>query len=158
TWTKLKTGLPTEELGRIGLAVAPSRPDVVYAIIEAADKKGGIFRSTDFGVTWERRNDFDAQAQYYAHLVVDPHNSERVSVRGVYLQVCDDGGKTLHRLGEKSKHVDNHTIWVDAANPNFCRVGCDGGIYESHDRGADWQFVANLPITQFYDVAVDQAG
>src|SRR6266511_6001936 len=65
TWTKLKTGLPTEEMGRIGLAVAPSNPDVVYAIIEAADKKGGIFRSTDFVATWEKRNDFDQQAQYY---------------------------------------------------------------------------------------------
>src|SRR5262245_38909727 len=72
TWEKLKTGLPTVELGRIGLALAPSNPDVIYAIIEAADKKGGIFRSADFGVTWERRNEFDQQAQYYAHLVVDP--------------------------------------------------------------------------------------
>jgi len=158
TWTKLKTGLPTEELGRIGLALAPSDPDLVYAIIESIDKKGGIFRSSDFGITWEKRNDFDQQAQYYAHLVVDPKNSERVYVMNVYLQVSDDGGKTLRNLGERFKHVDNHTIWIDPRDANFYRVGCDGGVYESWDRGRNWRFVANLPITQFYDVTVDSAG
>src|SRR5262249_40411797 len=147
-WAKLKTGLPTEDLGRIGLAVAPTNPDVVYAIIEAADKKGGIFRSNDFGATWERRNEFDQQAQYYAHLVVDPKNADRIYVMNVYVQASDDGGKTLRRLGEKWKHVDSHTIWIDPHNPDFYRVGCDGGVYESFDRAATWKFVGNLPITQ----------
>jgi photosystem II stability/assembly factor-like uncharacterized protein len=158
TWTKLKTGLPTEELGRIGLAMAPSNPDIVYAIIESTEKKGGIFRSTDFGATWERRNEFDSQAQYYAHMVVDPKNPDRVYVMNVFLQVSDDACKTLHRLGEKWKHVDNHEIWVDPNNTNFYMVGCDGGVYQSWDRGANWKFMANLPITQFYDVAVDNGG
>ncbi len=157
SWTKLKAGLPTGDLGRIGLAVAPNRPDVVYAIIESTDKKGGIFRSTDFGGTWEKRNDFDSQAQYYAHLVVDPVNPDRIYVMNVFLKVSDDGGKTLRNLGEKWKHVDNHEIWVDPKQPNFYRVGCDGGIYESHDRGASWRFISNLPVTQFYDIAVDEA-
>jgi photosystem II stability/assembly factor-like uncharacterized protein len=155
-WTKLKSGLPTSEMGRIGLAAAPADPDVVYAIIEAADKKGGIFRSADFGVTWEKRNDFDAQAQYYAHLVVDPKNADRIYVMNVLIRVSDDGGKTLRNLGEKWKHVDNHEIWIDPNDPAFYRVGCDGGIYESHDRGANWRFLDNLPITQFYDVAADE--
>jgi photosystem II stability/assembly factor-like uncharacterized protein len=155
-WTMLKTGLPAVELGRIGLAVAPSNPDVVYAAIEAADKKGGIFRSSDFGATWEKRNDFDAQAQYYAHLVVDPKNADRIYVMNVLIRVSDDGGKTLRNLGEKWKHVDNHTIWIDPKNTNSYRVGCDGGVYESADRGANWRFISNLPITQFYDVAVDE--
>jgi photosystem II stability/assembly factor-like uncharacterized protein len=158
TWTKLKSGLPTEELGRIGLAMAPTNPDMTYAIIEAADKKGGIFRSIDQGATWERRNEFEAQAQYYAHLVVDPKNAERIYVMNVYIQVSDDGGKTLHRLGERFKHVDNHTIWIDPNNINYYLVGCDGGVYESFDRGANWNFKANLPITQFYDITVDNAG
>jgi photosystem II stability/assembly factor-like uncharacterized protein len=157
SWTKLKAGLPTSEMGRIGLAVAPSNPDVVYAIIEAADKKGGIFRSTDRGITWERRNEFDQQAQYYAHLYVDPKNPDRIYVMNVLIQVSDDGGKTLHALGERHKHVDNHVIWIDPADTNFYRVGCDGGIYESHDRGANWRFFDNLPVTQFYDVAADEA-
>jgi photosystem II stability/assembly factor-like uncharacterized protein len=155
TWRKLKTGLPTEELGRIGLTLAPSTPDMVYAIIESIDKKGGIFRTTDFGETWERRNEWDQQAQYYSHLVVDPKNSDRVYIMTVFMQVSDDGAKTMHNLGEKFKHVDNHEIWIDPKNTSFLRVGCDGGIYESHDRGANWRFIANLPVTQFYDVAVD---
>jgi photosystem II stability/assembly factor-like uncharacterized protein len=158
TWRKLAGGLPGGELGRIGLAVAPSNPDVVYAVVEAADKKGGIFRSADRGETWERRNDFDQQAQYYAHLVVDPKNENRVYVMNVLIRVSDDGGKTLRPLGERSKHVDNHTIWIDPRNTNHYRVGCDGGIYESRDRGATWQFHANLPVTQFYDIAVSDDG
>jgi photosystem II stability/assembly factor-like uncharacterized protein len=157
-WTKLKSGLPTEEIGRIGLAMASTNPDIVYAIIESIDKKGGIFRSDDGGATWNRRNEFDQQAQYYAHLVVDPVNAERVYVMNVYIQVSDDGGKTLHKLGEKFKHVDNHEIWIDPKNPGYYLVGCDGGIYESFDRGANWRFLSNLPVTQFYDVTVDNQG
>jgi photosystem II stability/assembly factor-like uncharacterized protein len=157
TWTKLATGLPTEEMGRIGLAVAPTNPDVVYAIIEAANKTGGIFRSTDFGITWERRNEFDAQAQYYSRLYVDPKNADRIYVMNVFNQVSDDGGKTLHRLGEKFKHVDNHALWIDPNNPDYYLVGCDGGVYESFDRDKNWKYVSNLPITQFYDIAVDEA-
>jgi photosystem II stability/assembly factor-like uncharacterized protein len=156
TWSKVTSGLPKEEMGRIGLAMALTNPDIIYASIESTDKKGGIFRSTDGGATWEKRNDFDAQAQYYAHPVVDPKNPDRVYVMSVYLQVSDDGCKTLHNLGEKWKHVDNHEIWIDPKSPDFCRVGCDGGIYESHDRGANWRFLANLPITQFYDVTADE--
>jgi photosystem II stability/assembly factor-like uncharacterized protein len=154
TWRKLTNGLPTGDVGRIGLAVAPSNPDVVYAIIEAADKKGGIFRSADRGETWERRNEFDQQAQYYAHIVVDPRDENRVYVMNVLIRVSDDGGKTLRPLGERWKHVDNHEIWIDPRNPDHYRVGCDGGIYESRDRAATWQFHANLPVTQFYDIAI----
>jgi photosystem II stability/assembly factor-like uncharacterized protein len=158
TWKKLTSGLPAGDLGRIGLAVAPSNPDVVYAIIEAADKKGGIFRSADRGETWERRNDFDQQAQYYAHVAVDPRDENRIYVMNVLIRVSDDGGRSLRVLGEKWKHVDNHTIWVDPNNNSHYRVGCDGGIYESHDRAATWRFHANLPVTQFYDIAVSDDG
>jgi photosystem II stability/assembly factor-like uncharacterized protein len=158
TWKKLTAGLPAGELGRIGLAVAPTAPDTVYAIVEAPDKLGGIFRSTDGGVSWEKRNPFDQQAQYYAHLSVDPVNKDRLYVMSVLIQVSDDGGKTLASLGERWKHVDNHTIWVDPKDPNFYLVGCDGGIYESFDRAANWHFKPNLPVTQFYDVACDESG
>lgn len=156
TWKKVSGGLPGGDLGRIGLAAAPSDPDTVYAVVEAADKQGGIFRSTDRGITWEKRNPFDAQAQYYAHLVVDPKDKDRLYAMNVLLQVSDDGGKTLRPLGESNKHVDNHTLWVDPADTAHYRVGCDGGVYESFDRGENWQFKANLPVTQFYDVGVDQ--
>ena len=156
TWSKVTAGLPGVDLGRIGLAVAPTDPDVAYAIVEAAEKQGGIFRSADGGKTFTKQNPFDSQAQYYAHLVVDPANKDRIYVMNVFIQVSDDGGKTLRSLGERSKHVDNHTIWIDPKDPKYYLVGCDGGVYESLDRGANWHFKSNLPVTQFYDVAVDQ--
>jgi len=158
TWKKLKAGLPTEDLGRISLAISSSNPDVVYAGIESIDKKGGVFRSADRGETWERRNDFDQGAMYFAGVAVDPKNADRIYVMGVYMQVSDDGGKTLRRLGQKWRHVDDHVIWVNPRDNNHYRVGCDGGIYESFDRGTNWNFMANLPVTQFYDVCVDETG
>lgn len=155
TWDKLKAGLPTTDLGRIGLAVSPVDSNVIYATVEAADRKGGIFRSADRGGSWERRNEFDAGAMYYSRIVPDPKDVDRVYIMNVFLMVSDDGGKTLRRLGEKSKHVDNHEIWVDPHDTDHYLVGCDGGVYESYDRGVNWEFKANLPITQFYDITTD---
>ncbi len=157
TWNKLKAGLPTTELGRIGLAISPVDSNVIYATVEAADKKGGIFRSNDRGGSWERRNEYDVTAMYYARIVADPKYVDRIYVMNVFLMVSDDGGKTLRRLGEKSKHVDNHDIWIDPNNNDHYLVGCDGGVYESNDRGANWDFKRNLPITQFYDVTTDNS-
>jgi photosystem II stability/assembly factor-like uncharacterized protein len=157
SWNKLKAGLPTTDVGRIGLAISPVDSNVIYATIEAADKKGGIFRSNDRGGSWERRNEYDVAAMYYSRIVADPKNVDRVYIMNVFLLVSDDGGKTLRRLGEKSKHVDNHEIWIDPNNNDHYLVGCDGGVYESHDRGANWDFKRNLPITQFYDVTTDNA-
>ena len=158
TWKKITGGIPGGELGRIGLAMAPTDPDVIYATVEGPEEAGGIFRSPDRGVTWEKRNAFDSQAQYYSHLVVDPTNKDRLYVMNVLIQVSNDGGKTLSPLGEKWKHVDNHEIWIDPADPKYYLVGCDGGIYESFDRGANWAHKSNLPVTQFYDVACDESG
>lgn len=158
TWTKLKNGLPTADIGRIGLALSPADPSVIYATIEAASKKGGFFRSTDEGVNWEKRNDIIASSpQYYGTIVADPRDIDRVYLMDVFLMVTDDGGKTFSRLGERSKHVDNHAMWIDPANTQHYRVGCDGGLYESYDRGQTWKFAPDLPITQFYDVALDNA-
>jgi len=157
TWTKLKAGLPTDDMGRIGLTISPVDSNVLYATIEAANKKGGIFRSADRGATWERRNEFDTTAMYYGQIFADPKNVDRLYVMNVFIMVSDDGGKTLRPLGEKSKHVDNHVLWIDPENTNYYLAGCDGGVYESFDRGATWNFKANLPLAQFYDVAVDYA-
>jgi photosystem II stability/assembly factor-like uncharacterized protein len=157
TWTKVTTGMPTGELGRIGLAYAPSNPSMIYAQIEAGEGRGGLYRSTDNGVTWEKRNSSDSQGQYYAHLVVDPVNPERVYIMNVNISVSNDGGRTLATLPTRNKHVDNHEIWIDPKDNNRYLVGCDGGVYETFDKGENWVFKANLPITQFYDVAVDNA-
>jgi photosystem II stability/assembly factor-like uncharacterized protein len=158
TWRKVTRGLPGGDLGRIGLAFAPSDPDVVYALVEAAEGRGGIFRSLDRGETWEKRNGFDQQGQYYGEIFVDPKDSDRIYVPNVRIMVSDDGGKTLGPIGEAGKHVDTHAFWVDPSNTNYYLAGCDGGIYESVDRGKNWRFLSNLPVTQFYDIAVGNDG
>lgn len=156
TWTKIESGLPKVDLGRIGLAVAPSAPETMYAIVEAQEGKGGFFRSIDGGVTWEKRSDYmSSSPQYYSELVVDPSNPDRVYSMDTFLHRSDDGGKTWYSYPEKTKHVDNHALWIDPANTSHLLVGCDGGLYETSDRGETWDFTANLSITQFYHVTPD---
>jgi len=157
TWNKLRAGLPTVDLGRVGLAISPVDSNVIYATVEAADRRGGIFRSSDRGSSWERRNEYDTTAMYYSRIVADPKEVDRIYVMNVFLMVSDDGGRTLRRLGERNKHVDNHDIWIDPNNTDHYLVGCDGGIYESFDRGQTWDFKQNLPVAQFYDITTDNA-
>src|ERR1700730_15044409 len=157
TWNKLKSGLPTVDMGRIGREVSPADPNVVYATIEAADGKGGIFRSDDRGANWERRNEFDAGAMYYARVVCDPKNVDRIFVMNVTLRESLDGGKTLQKVEENNHHGDNHAIWIDPENTKHWLLGSDGGMYENWDDAKNWQFKANLPTVQFYDVAVDNS-
>jgi len=156
-WTRLRGGLPNVELGRIGLAISPVDRNVIYATVEAADRRGGIFVSTDRGMNWERRNSFDQTAMYYGKIFADPKDRERIYVMNVQIMVSDDGGRNLRPLNSRSKHVDNHVLWIDPADPHYYLVGCDGGLYESFDRGDNWQFKANLPVTQFYQITVDNA-
>jgi len=157
TWNKLKSGLPTVDMGRIGLAVSPADPNVIYAAVEATDEKGGIFRSMDKGATWERRNEFDTGAMYYARVVPDPKNVDRIFVMNVELRESLDGGKTLHKINEVNHHGDNHALWIDPDNTKHWLLGSDGGMYETWDDSKSWQFKANLPTMQFYDVAVDNS-
>lgn len=157
-WTKLKTGLPKVNMGRIGLAVSPVNPDVVYAIIEAAGGKGGFFRSTNRGASWTMRGDYmTSSPQYYNEIICDPKDVNRVYAMDTWMHVTDNGGKSFHRVGEHWKHVDNHALYIDPHDTRYMLAGCDGGLYETYDRGKTWHFKANLPITQFYRVAVDNA-
>ena len=157
TWNKLRAGLPAVELGRVGLAISPVDSNVIYATVEAADRRGGIFRSSDRGGSWERRNEFDSTAMYYSRIVADPKDVDRIYIMNVFAMVSDDGGRTVRRLGERNKHVDNHEIWINPQNTDHYLIGSDGGIYESFDRGATWDFKQNLPVTQFYDITTDNA-
>ena len=156
TWQRLRGGLPAGDLGRIGLSISPADNNVVYATVEAAAQGSGIYRSGDKGATWERTSPTIAQGMYYGQIIADPKNVDRVYIPNVVFQVSDDGGRTQRALGERLKHVDNHAIWVDPNNTNYMLVGCDGGVYESLDKGSNWHFKANLPIAQFYDVDIDQ--
>jgi photosystem II stability/assembly factor-like uncharacterized protein len=158
TWTKSQRGLPDVDLGRIGLGVSPAKPDVVYAIVEAAEGRSGFYRSRDFGANWERMSGYVAgPPMYYNEIFPDPKNVDRVYSADVFNMVTDDGGRTFRRAGELFKHIDNHVIWIDPDDTDHLLVGSDGGLYESFDRAATWNFFGNLPLTQFYKVSVDNA-
>src|SRR5678816_2194651 len=157
TWTKSQSGFPSVDLGRIGLSRSPANPDVVYAIAEAGERKGGFFRSRDGGASWEKMSDYQSGSNYYNEIFADPKDADRVYAIEPILQVTNDGGKTFSRVGERNKHVDNHSVWIDPDETTHIVVGTDGGVYESFDRGKSYRFVANLPITQYYRVATDDS-
>jgi photosystem II stability/assembly factor-like uncharacterized protein len=156
TWRKVNKGLPDGDKGRIGLAVSPLDPDVLYATIEATKGQSGFFRSENGGENWTKRSGYIATSpQYYQRVVADPRVFDRVYAMDTLLHVSEDGGKTFRPLGEKWKHVDNHALWIDPQDSEHLIIGCDGGLYETWDRGQTYRYTANLPITQFYKIAVD---
>ncbi len=160
TWNKLKTGLPTTEMGKIGLAISPINPDVLYAAIELDRKKGAIYRSDNQGGSWTKMSETVSGGtgpHYYQELVASPHVFDKIYLMDVRVQVSDNGGKTFYTMNESNKHSDNHSLTFKPTDPNYLLVGTDGGIYESFDDTKTWKFINNLPITQFYKVAVDDA-
>jgi photosystem II stability/assembly factor-like uncharacterized protein len=160
SWTRLEKGLPKGNMGKIGLAISPQNPDVVYAVIELDNRKGGTWRSSNRGASWEKRSDAVSSGtgpHYYQELEASPHAFDRIYIMDSRMQVSDDGGKTFRRVKNKSKHVDNHALAFRPDDPNWLLVGTDGGLYESHDLAENWRFIANLPVTQFYKLAVDDA-
>jgi hypothetical protein len=159
-WTRLKQGLPKGNMGKIGLAISPQNPDVVYAVIELDNRKGGTWRSANRGASWEKRSDAVSGGtgpHYYQELEASPHAFDRIYIIDIRLQVSDDGGKTFRRVKETAKHSDNHALAFRPDDPNWFLAGTDGGIYESFDLAQSWRFIANLPVTQFYKLALDDA-
>ncbi len=160
SWQRLHEGLPEGNMGKIGLTISPMRPDVLYAAIELDRREGGVWRSTDRGASWTKMSDTVSGAtgpHYYQELIASPHEFDRLYLMDVRTQVSDDGGATFRRLSEAYKHSDNHSLTFRDDDPDYLLMGTDGGLYESFDLGATWRFVANLPVTQFYKVAVDDA-
>ncbi len=157
TWEKLKAGLPEGELGRIAVAVAPSRPNVVYAAVESS--KSALYRSDDMGKTWERVNTARAMGTrpfYFSRVVVDPKDYRRVYKMGGLLAVSTDGGKAFNEsVGAGGVHPDLHALWIDPVQPSTLYLGTDGGVYRSMDYGGTWNFIRNLPLSQFYHVSFD---
>ena len=155
SWTEINKGLPKTELGRIGLAISPANPEIIYAIVEAADDKGGLFASTNRGASWEKRGKHTTSGNYYQEIIADPIDENTIYSMDTWMSVSHDGGKSFSKVGEVFKHVDNHCMWIDPANNKHWLVGCDGGMYETFDAAKTWDFKENIPVTQFYKVAVD---
>jgi photosystem II stability/assembly factor-like uncharacterized protein len=155
TWTEINKGLPTTELGRIGLAISPADPEIIYAIVEAAEGKGGFFASTNRGASWEKRGTHKTSGNYYQEIIADPIEPNTIYSMDTWMSVSKDGGKTFNKVGEVFKHVDNHCMWIDPNNNKHWLVGSDGGMYETFDAAKTWDFKENIPVTQFYKVAVD---
>lgn len=160
TWTKLKTGLPKTDMGKIGLAISPINPDVIYAAVELERRTGGIYRSSNKGASWTKMSNTVSGAtgpHYYQELIASPHIFDKLYLMDVRAQVSEDGGKTFYIMNESDKHSDNHSLTFKTDDPNYMLIGTDGGIYESFDNSKSWKFVNNLPLTQFYKLAVDDA-
>jgi photosystem II stability/assembly factor-like uncharacterized protein len=163
TWTKLTEGLPTGDVGRIGLDVSRSNPNIVYATIETkvtgtgastGNTEGSVYRSDDYGASWQKMGKGFSYPWYMGQIRVDPTNPDRVYFMGVPLQVSTDGGRTFQNTA-RGAHSDQHAMWIDPTDPNHLIIGCDGGVYISRDRGKTVDFVPNLPISQYYAIATD---
>lgn len=157
TWRRLTRDMPEGELGRIAIAVAPTRPNVVYANIEA--KKTALYRSDDMGESWKRVNNslnVTVRPFYFSFLMVDHKDYNKVYKLGLGLGVSRDGGQSFSDVGS-STHGDHHALWVDPQNSSFMYLGTDGGVYKTYDGGNSWSMLRNLPVSQFYHVSYDLA-
>jgi photosystem II stability/assembly factor-like uncharacterized protein len=158
TWTELTQGLPSGKMGKIGIALSPQQPDVVYAAIELNQRTGGVYKSVDRGARWTKQSDAVSGAtgpHYYQELYASPHAFDRIYLVDVRMQVSDNGGKSFRRMKEQYKHSDNHALAFREDDPDYLLVGTDGGLYESFDLAQNWRFIDNMPITQFYKIAID---
>jgi photosystem II stability/assembly factor-like uncharacterized protein len=156
-WRKINKGLPSTDLGGIDIAISPQDHNVVYAIVEAAEGKGGFYRSTDRGETWNRMSGHNTSGQYFCEIYCDPVQFDKLYSVDTYSKYSTDGGKTWKNIGNNNRHVDDHAIWIDPANTKHFYIGGDGGVYETFNAGKTFLFKVNLPVTQYYRVSVDNA-
>ena len=160
SWSKIDKGLPGSNKGKVGLAISPMQPNVLYAAVELDKRAGAVYRSENSGGSWSKMSDTVSGGtgpHYYQELVASPHVFDKIYLMNVRVLVSDNGGKTFYTMTERKKHSDNHSLTFKANDPNYMLIGTDGGIYESFDDSASWKFVGNLPLTQFYKLAVDDA-
>ncbi|NNF34657.1 MAG: hypothetical protein HKN68_11135, partial [Saprospiraceae bacterium] len=163
SWNRINgdSGLPTGEIGRIGLSFAPSKPDYIYAYIES--KENAIYQSVDGGYSWSKRSKpgdelIGNRPFYYADIYVDVVNENRIYSIATIVTVSDDGGKTWSTFAPGNKiHTDHHAWWAHPSDPEFLIIGHDGGLNITQDRGKNWWFADNLPLAQFYHIRVDNA-
>lgn len=160
SWVKLTKGLPKANMGKIGLAISPQKPDVVYAAIELDKSSGGIYKTTDRGASWKKQSNTVSGGtgpHYYQELYASPHQFDKLYLANNSMLFTEDGGKTFSRMPNNYKHSDDHALAFRPDDPNYLLVGSDGGLYESFDLANNWRYIPNLPITQFYKIALDDA-
>ena len=160
SWTEIKNGLPGSNLGKIGLAISPFDSTILYAAVETDRRNGAVYKTTNSGGSWKKMSDTVSGAtgpHYYQELVASPHVFDKIYLMDTKVQVSENGGKDFYIMNESDKHVDNHSLTFKMSDPNYLLIGTDGGVYESFDDTKSWKFVANLPLTQFYKLAVDDA-
>ena len=161
TWTRLTTGLPEGDLGRIGLAISASNPMVLNALVEHADRDlQGTYRSEDGGATWERVNPLNGRPMYYSEIFIDANNENRVYELATQSFVSDDGGRSFRQIAvpptyDVGVHADHHALWIDPHDPEHLYLGGDAGMHESYDGGETFRKMNNFPIAQFYAIGVD---
>ncbi|MEM8847830.1 MAG: glycosyl hydrolase [Bacteroidota bacterium] len=158
TWTKLTNGIPKSNLGKIGLAISPFDNEVIYAAIELDRKKGGLFISRNRGASWSKQSDAVSGGtgpHYYQELYASPHQNGKLYLMSNYVQISDDHGKNFSFMNEDKKHVDSHAMAFKKSDPDYVLFGTDGGLYESYDLTKTWRYFNNLPLIQYYKVAVD---
>jgi len=156
TWSKITSGLPSGDVGRIGLAISPVNPDYVYAVVEAANDGSGFYRTTNRGASWEKMSDYkNVSAQYYSEIFCDPVEVNKVYILDTFSSITIDGGKTFNQVSTKARHVDDHAFWINPKNTKHYMIGGDGGIYVTYDAGQNFKWKENLPTLQFYRVSVD---
>jgi photosystem II stability/assembly factor-like uncharacterized protein len=154
TWTKLTSGLPEGDAGRIGIDVYRKDSKIVYLTYEHATESG-IYRSDDKGATWKKMSITNPRPMYYSQIRIDPTNDQRVYVLGASWYTSDNGGKSFQNNPFIRIHGDYHALWINPANPNHLLAGSDGGIHFSYDRGKTWDYVNTIPLGQFYEVGFD---
>lgn len=159
SWRQVTTGLPGGDMGKIGLAVTPANPSLVYATIEADDQEKGFYRSPDKGESWEKRSSYTSGGtgpHYYQEIEASPRDPDLIYQMDVFLHVSRDGGQTFDYLGTgREKHSDNHALWIDPNDGRHMLAGTDAGLYETFDEGTTWRHFPNLPVSQFYKLGLD---
>ncbi len=161
TWTELTGGIPGEDKGRIGLAIAESNPRVLNALIEYADDDlTGTYRSEDGGASWERVSDMNIRPMYYSEIFIDPTDEDVVYTMATSSFRSEDGGRTWTEIARRPTydvgvHADQHALWIDPNDPDHLYMGGDAGLHESYNRGHDFRKINNFVISQMYAMTVD---